>query len=101
MDWKEHNATRDQLRKELDDDTPRARRAQQFARQVMALVQDFIPRDRECLRLLDETLMIDAFRADVEIVNVPPERDLERKAALRAAEVAMMPTMIIPKAGSI
>ena len=99
MDWKEHNTTRDQLWKELQEMTPRARRAQQFARQVMALVQDFIPRDRECLRRLDEKLMIDAFRADVEIVNVPPERDAERKVALRAAD-ALMPTMIIPKAGS-
>ena len=96
MDWKEHNETRDKLQEELDHGTPRARRAQQFARQVMALVQDFIPRDRECLRRLDEKLMLDAFRADVEITNVPPERDIEQKAALRAAEVSLMPRMIIP-----
>lgn len=96
MDWKEHNEWRDRLIKEMSEGTPRYQRAMQFSRQVMAMVQDFIPRDRECLRRLDEKLMLDAFRADVEIANVSPERDAERKAALRAAEVSLMPHMIIP-----
>lgn len=91
MDWQEHNAMRDKLMKEMIEGTPRYMRAMQFTRQVMALMQDFIPRDRECLRRIEDTLMLDAFRGDVEIVHVPPGRDAERKAALRAAEVSLTP----------
>ena len=96
MDWEEHNAMRDKLMKEMHEGTPRYMRAQRFANHVMALMQDFIPRDRECLRRIEDRLLLDAFCGVVEIVCVQPERDAERKAALRAAEVSLMPRMIIP-----
>lgn len=91
MDWQEHNAMREKFMNEMQEGTPRYRRAQRFANQVMGMVQGFIPRDRDCLRLLDDKLRLDAFAADVEIVSVPPERDADRKAALRAAEVSLSP----------
>lgn len=100
MDWKKHNEARERLIDELDRGTPRALRARRFANQVMALVQDFIPRDRDCLRRLDDKLTLEAFAADVEIVNVPPERDLDLKAALRTAEVSLSPKMVIPITGN-
>lgn len=95
MGWKERNEWRDRMMREMRDYTPRYRRAELFTRQVMHLVGEFIPSDRECLRRIDEAILLDAFRADIEIVNVPPERDAEQAAALRASEVALTPKVII------
>ena len=96
MDRQQRHDWRDRLMREMRDGTPRFQRAERFARQVMHLMGEFIPSDRECLRRIDEALLLDAFRADIEIVNVPPERDADMAAKLKAAAVTLQP-MIVPK----
>lgn len=44
-----------------------------------------------------DELMLNAFGLDVEIAQVPPERDAEAAARLKAAEVMLAPRMIVPK----
>lgn len=68
-------------------------RARQFSDQVLALVRDFIP--EACWGEAHETVMRNAIGIDVEIVQVPPERDAEHDLALRAAEATLRPATII------
>lgn len=76
--------------------SPRAQRSRQFAYQIMGLVKDFVPDACREAALLE--ISLSAYDMDVEIVQVPPERDTELKAAFKAAEVAMMPRTITPGA---
>ena len=61
----------------------RVPRARQFASQVMAMMQKFIP--EACVDQAYEELMITAYGHDVEIVQVPPDRDAMKKVMLDAA----------------
>lgn len=96
--WQQHDAWRDRLIDEMAESTPRAQRAQRFVNQVMHLMHEFIPSDRECVRRINDALLLDAFRADMEIVNVSPERDADVGAKLRAAATTL-PSMFVPKTG--
>ena len=98
MDGQQRNEWRDRLMREMRDCTPRYRRAELFARQIMHMMHEFIPSDRECQQRIEEALLLDAFRLDIEIVSVPPERDAEMAAKLAATAVTLQP-LIVPKEG--
>lgn len=73
--------------------TPRAVRARHFAFQIIGLLSKHIP--EACQDEAIQELMVNAYGHDWEIVSVPPERDAEREAALKAAEAMLMPTLIV------
>lgn len=73
--------------------SPRSMRARQFAYQVFGMIEKFVP--EACRDDVIEELMINAYGNDIEITQVTSERDVERAAALKAAEVALMPKFII------
>lgn len=75
--------------------SPRAARARHFAYQIMHMLSKHIP--EACHNEALTELMVNAYGHDLEIAQVPPSREAERKAALRAAEVSLMPRMIIPR----
>lgn len=87
---------RDRIMRESHEATPRYLRARRFASQAINLMQDYIPRDRKCLREIDDYLMRVAFQANVAIVNVPPEWDALNEAAIEKAmiERALAPLII-------
>ncbi len=88
---------RTRLFEELRAGTPRALRAKRFADTVVSLMQDFIPRDRECTRRAFDVTLEAAFAANVEIVNVPPEWDALDKLQIEAAMLeAKTRPLIIP-----
>ena len=90
-------ARRMELEKLLHDEavkgSRRYLRARQFSDHVLALVRDYIP--EACWRDAHEAVMRNAIGIDVEIVQVPTERDAEHDLALRAAEATLRPATII------
>jgi hypothetical protein len=97
----ERNELRDKRReaeRQLHDEymagTPRSMRASQFANQVLALLDKFIP--EACRREAHDELVLNAFQMDVEIVPVPPERDAQAAAELKRVSITL-PQYIIPK----
>lgn len=70
---------RDEKRRRLSDEmmkgTPRANRARRFSQTVQALMQDFLPRDRDCRRRIEDFLIEVGFATNCEIINVPLECD--------------------------
>ncbi len=78
----------------LNRDTPRARRAHRFAANVIGLMRDFIPRDGECVRQIEEHLLRAAYEGNVEIINVPPECDAMDKLQLERLRLETHPVYI-------
>lgn len=89
----EKAAMHKRLRDELDKGTPRAMRAIRHARYVLAAVSKFVP--DACRDDAYEELLLGFFWQDLEIVEVPPERDIEMKAEIEAHKFTL-PKMIIP-----
>lgn len=89
-------AKRLELEKLLHDeclkDSARYQRARHFAHQIMGTLRDFVP-DKLHEQALEE-LMLSAIGLDVEIAQVPPDRDLMAKAAMDAALHGVSVTMI-------
>lgn len=88
---KQSEAFRDDGNSRMPSD--RYRRACQFGHQVLSMLQKFIP--EACVDDALEELMTTAYGHDVEIRSVPPERDAERAAAIKAAEAMIHPPTII------
>ena len=65
--------------------SPRAQRAHRFANSIMAMMCDFLPRDRECSRHIHEYLLEVGHFGNFEILNVPPEKDALDKLQLERA----------------
>mgnify|MGYP005809862939 CR=1 FL=1 len=78
----ETNQLRLRLAEEMRADTPRYRRAVRFAQLIQYLLGDFLPRDRDCRRCIEDHLLEAAFAGNCEIINVPPECDELDKLAL-------------------
>lgn len=80
---------------EYDRGTQRALRARQSASQILALLQDFIPRN--AMRDADEELLLAFFAQDVLLMNVPAEYDGLRELHLKA-EMAkqMLKPFVVP-----
>lgn len=72
--------------------SPRATRARYFAYQIMSMLSKHIP--EACHNEALTELMVNAYGHDLEIAQVPPERDAERAASLKAAEVTLAPKFI-------
>ena len=72
--------------------SPRATRARHFAYQIMGMLSKHIP--EACHDEALTELMVNAYGHDIEIAQVPPERDAEAAAALRVAEVTLAPKII-------
>ncbi len=72
--------------------SPRVARSRHFAFQIMGMLSKHIP--EACHDDALTELMVNAYGHDIEIAQVPPERDAEREAALRAAEVTLAPKFI-------
>lgn len=83
--------------------TPRYQRAQRFSNQVVHMLWDFLPNDRDCLDRIQHYLMEVGFSANVEIISVPPECDHLDKVALeqRRMEAAMKPPQMVSERGKI
>lgn len=80
---------REQIIKEQYEGTPRFLRAMRFSNQIMGLVRDFVPQDRECCSRLEDILLEAGFDANAEIINVPPECDHLDKKALEARRLEL------------
>jgi hypothetical protein len=74
--------------------TPRARRAHRFKDTVMGLMRDFIPRDRDCLRRIEEELLLTGYRCNAEFIEVPPECDALDKLELERRRLEVHPMMV-------
>ena len=87
----------DEFRIDYNSSRPsqRCMRAYHFANQMLALMRDFVP--DACRDAAFEELAVNAYGSDLEIVQVPPERDATAAAELRRLKVTLSPTMIIPK----
>lgn len=72
--------------------SPRATRARHFAYQIMGMLSKHIP--EACHDDALTELMVNAYGHDIEIAQVPSERDAEAAATLRAAEVTLAPKFI-------
>lgn len=83
---------------EMHKDTARFRRAQRFCHEVQALLRDFLPRDRDCCRRIDEYLLLIAFENNLETISVPPECDEFDKLALQRKRLE---TAIVRAGGDI
>jgi hypothetical protein len=89
--------------KEQMEGTPRYERARQFADEILHLMRDFLPQDRECAHRVWDHLVMTAFEANAAILRVPVEWDALNKMALEKAmlERAMKPIMMdLPKSAS-
>lgn len=62
--------------------TRRAWRAHRFADTILHLMQDFVPRERDCLRRMHQYLFETGFNGNIELINVPPECDAVDKLTL-------------------
>lgn len=94
QEWrrKQEAALSDDLSRRMP--TQRALRARHFASQIVGMLSKFIP--EACVDEAVHELMVNAYGHDLEIAQVPPERDAEREAALRAAELMPPGPIIIP-----
>lgn len=83
-------------REESFKGTMRAQRAKRTASQILQLVGEFVPRERECHQRLYDYLIQEAFRANAEFTSVPPECDHLDKLALehKRLEQAMAPIVV-------
>ncbi len=93
MDYEERNNWEARLREEYTAWTPRVQRAQRTAHQILGLIRDYIPSDRECLRRIEHELVFAAFVTNAELVCVPPEQDAWTK---QQTEKAMLDAMVAP-----
>lgn len=91
-----HQKNKEALRTDLNSMMPSQRyhRARHFAYSVQSMIDKFVP--EACTQDAIEELMVYAYGHDIEIVQVPPERDAAVAAALKAAEVTL-PKYITPK----
>lgn len=87
------------LLQEMHDNTPSYRRARRFADEIVNLIRDFVPSDRDCMHRLHETVMKAGFSANAEIICVPPECDEMDRMALerRRLEMSMAPIILAAK----
>lgn len=69
-------------------------RARHFAYSVMSMVRQYVP--EACESEMLEELMINAYGHDIEIAQVPPERDVIKKAAIDAALLGVGIARIVP-----
>ena len=73
-------------------------RASRFADLVQYLVSDFLPHDRECLRIIHQRLVEAGFAGNCEIINVPPECDeLDKLALQRQMLETKIPSLTVEK----
>lgn len=93
-DEAERAAMRQRLKRELDEWTPRARRAHHHGNMMLAVFSKFIP--EACRPEAFEEVMLNFFAQDYEVVPVPPERDAEAAAKLRVAMTTVSPKLIVP-----
>lgn len=85
------------LQEGLDQQTPRALRANQSANALISLLRDFIP--RHCAEAAHDELLLNLFQANFALVEVPPEHDALREAEFEKAmhEHMMKPVFIDKK----
>lgn len=81
----EHANLQVELRDAMLRNDPRYLRARRVTDQIFNLMRDFIPRDRDCQRRVEEHLMEKAFAANVEIIQVRPEWDAMDKLKIESA----------------
>lgn len=68
-------------------------RGRRFASQIMRLVQDFVP--EKCRRELYDYLQEAGYKANIELLNVPPEYDHLKKLDFEKKMLeTIMPTVI-------
>lgn len=85
----EHAKLQERLAQERNKATPRYERAARFASQIAGLLHDFLPADRTCRRSLEEFLVETAFARDVEIAEVPANRDELAKITLAQSRISV------------
>lgn len=92
-----HRKQREAFRADWNSSNPsdRCRRARHFASQVMAMLHKFVP--EACVDEAFEELMVTAYGHDVEIVQVPLERDAQNAARMEEAMMQVAAPIIIPK----
>jgi hypothetical protein len=83
--------------------TPRDLRARRYAQYTMAIMRDFLPSHRFCLRTIEDHLWQTAYDHNLETIEVPPECDefdrlmLERR--MLETKIATIPADDMPPLG--
>jgi hypothetical protein len=100
LNMSKNDTMRRRMIRESLEATPRYQRAQRFSNQVVHMLWDFLPNDRDCLDRIQHYLMEVGFSANAEIISVPPECDnLDNldKVALeqRRLEASMKPLQMV------
>lgn len=85
---------REQIHEEMMRGTPRYQRAVQFSNQIMGLLCDFLPHDRDCLRATEDYLLEAGFAGNAQIINVPPEWDALNKLQMERAMIETHPILV-------
>lgn len=93
LEGKDH----DDFIKQMVAGTPRAARARRFANEVLHLMGDYLPRDRDAMRLMDQYLIETGFQMNLQIIDVPPEWDHLNKLEIEKAMLdAKMKPLTVP-----
>jgi hypothetical protein len=79
----ERDLTRSRMVDEMRNGTPRAQRATHHARSMFHTVSKFVP--EACREDAYDELLLSFFWGNFEIVQVPPDRDRQEAASIRAS----------------
>lgn len=88
---------RDELGEAMRKGTPRALRAVRFSDMILHIVRDFVPDNQDVYRIMCDEIQMLAFRDNLEVIHVPPEKDHLDKLQLERAMIEDHPMMILAK----
>lgn len=92
--WTPRQRMERQMRRDFWKGTPRAHRAEQFGHAMLSILEDFLPRDRECKRRIYESLIEVSYRGNMALIDVRPEWDHLNKLQIEAAMVESHPVWV-------
>lgn len=80
-----------------DVSSPRYGRAIRFAREIAALLRDYLPTERNCSRVIMDHLFVVGYEGNAQIINVPRECDAldKLKLEMRMVEIRTQPLVVL------
>ena len=84
-----------ELRDALHKGTSRALRATRFADTMLHLMRDYLPNNRDMQRMMYDELALIGYQSNIELINVPIERDHLDKLQLERAMIEQHPMIIL------
>lgn len=79
----------------LDINHARELRARRFANTVMAIMQDYLPRNKDCLLAIGDHLYKLGYKNNAEFINVPPEWDELTKLQIEQAMLKVKSAFVV------